>query len=297
MRNGYILVNFFKNMYFSCILISSIIVVSMIICHKIYYKKNQFKSKKRHSNNIRSTSPIHNMCLSLVIPATIQDLNRCSNVLVRSICNSVKFPDEVVLVVSGVSEEYMLELGLLVEDLEQCTNSLVVKYRKNKHNAASNRNYGYLHSHCPILSYFDVDDIMSKYRISTIYRIFNENKNIDVVFHPSMNNYKRLDKANLTRRYRRYAVVNEYKIIRKRCLDTYKYNGRVYECDVSNGFYITNGWPSIKRDIMNKFQFNETLRATEDLDFISRVVAHGYKVALFKRPLGFYIKDFSCNIS
>lgn len=164
------------------------------------------------------------------------------------------------------------------------------------HNAASNRNIGFLNSHCSIISFFDVDDTMSIYRIYILHKIFNENKNIDVVFHPSTRNYSLLDSANISKLYSKYTITNEYDTITRRCRNTFSFDNRIYKCDVSNGFYITNGWPSLKRDIMKFIQFNKSLSSTEDLDFISRVVNRGYKVALFKKALGYYIKDNECKI-
>lgn len=156
---------------------------------------------------------------------------------------------------------------------------------------------GYYKSHCNILTYFDIDDIMSIYRLYIIYKVFNENKYIDVLFHPSTRKYKEMDKYNLTQKslYNQFIVTNRYNDITKKCKETFKFDNRIYKCDVSNGFYITNGWPTIKRKIMEKIKFNETLDSTEDLDFISKVVKSGYKVSIFKKPLGFYIKDNMCK--
>lgn len=179
--------------------------------------------------------------------------------------------------------------------LINCTNRLIIKYRENAFNAASNRNYGYLYAHCSILSFFDIDDIMSIYRIAVVNKIFKENKIIDILFHPFTKNYKILDKENTTYIYSKNLVVNQFNIIKEKCRKTFVFDGRIYKCEVSNGFYITNGWPSLKRIIMKRIKYNESLYSTEDLDFISRVVRNGYNVGIFRKPLGYYIKDSKCE--
>lgn len=235
-------------------------------------------------------------CISLVIPSTLQDFNRCFDTLKKSVCSSIKYPHEVVLVLSGISNKNMYNISLQANQLKNCTNKLIIVYRRKNYNAASNRNKGYYNSKCSIISFFDVDDVMSIYRIYIVNKMFKENKNIDVVFHPSTRNFTQLDSHNLSQVYTQYSVTNQFKRIRERCRKTFTFDNRIYKCDVSNRFFITNGWPSIKRKIMDYIKFNETLHATEDLDFISRIVRKGYNVALFKKPLGFYIKDFSCII-
>lgn len=239
---------------------------------------------------------IYPNCVSLIIPSTSTDFNRCLNILLNSVCKSIRYPEEVILIISGVKKELENKFKSRISPLNKCTKQLIVLLRTGNYNAASNRNYGYLHSHCSILSFFDIDDLMSKYRILFIHKMFSENKNIDVVFHPYTRNYSSMDKFDI-KLYEKNIITNQYKRITKKCRKTFQYNGRIFMCDVSNGFFITNGWPSIKRIIMRNIQYNETLYSTEDLDFISRIVVKGYKVSVFKKPLGFYIKDFNCNMN
>lgn len=243
----------------------------------------------------KSTIDSNNICISLVIPSTYEDLFRCYTTFKNSICKSINYSYEIVLVVSGVGNRNLSKFSNIINDIKKCTKKVIVIYRKKKYNAASNRNMGYYKSHCTILTFFDIDDIMSIYRIYVINRIYSENKHIDVLFHPSTRNYKEMDEINFTKLYQKFVVTNKYNEITKKCRKTFYFDNRIYKCDVSNGFYITNGWPTIKRRIMDKIKFNESLTATEDLDFISRVVRSGYKVSIFKKPLGFYIKDNQCK--
>lgn len=236
------------------------------------------------------------ICISLIIPSTLNDLIRCFKVLIKSVCSSIVYPYEIVLVVSGIGFNKNRNILSLANHLRNCTNRLIIVLRKHNNNAATNRNIGYKYSHCPIISFFDVDDVMSIYRIFIIYKIFNENNYIDVFFHPSTHNYSLLDFYNMSQIYNKYKVTNQFKEITKKCRETFTFDDRIYKCDVSNGFYITNGWPTIKRNIMDKIKFNESLSSTEDLDFISRIVDKGYKVALFKMPLGYYVKDNFCKM-
>lgn len=236
-----------------------------------------------------------NFCISLIIPSTFHDYTRCFTVLKRSICKSIIYPYEVIIVISGVNNKNLTNISIFTHELRKCTKELVIIYRRNEQNAAANRNIGYYKSRCSIISFFDVDDIMSIYRIYIIQKIFKENRKIDVVFHPFISNYNKLDYLNLSKLYSRYAVINQFKRITERCRKTFTFDKRIYKCDVANRFLITNGWPSIKRKIMTYIKFNESLQSTEDLDFISRVVYKGYNVAIFNKPLGFYIKDFNCQ--
>lgn len=246
--------------------------------------------------NERTILNIKNFCVSLIIPSTIQDFNRCYITLKQSVCNSIKYPDEIVIVISGIGKKNISIYSKIISEIKKCTNHLIISYRNSRHTASSNRNMGYLLSNCPIISFFDVDDIMSIYRIYVISKVFKENKEIDVLFHPSTTNYSELLKINYTQYYHKYVVVNQYRQIYNRCKKTFCFDNRIYKCDVSNGFFITNGWPSIKRNIMYKIKFNVSLKSTEDLDFISRIVRYGYKVSLYRKPLGFYIKDNRCEI-
>lgn len=237
----------------------------------------------------------NNICVSLIIPSTIEDFLRCSESFKKSVCNSIKYSYEIVLVISGIRNRNLNNYSNTLRIIKKCTKQLIIIYRKKKYNAASNRNMGYYKSHCNIITFFDIDDIMSIYRIDIIYKVFDKNKNIDVLFHPSTRYYKEMDKINLSNLYSRYLIANKYNEIKQKCIKTFNFDNRIYRCDVSNGFFITNGWPTIKRKIMDKIKFNDTLTATEDLDFISRVVRCGYKVSIFKMPLGYYIKDNKCE--
>lgn len=53
--------------------------------------------------NERTILNIKNFCVSLIIPSTIQDFNRCYITLKQSVCNSIKYPDEIVIVISGIT--------------------------------------------------------------------------------------------------------------------------------------------------------------------------------------------------
>lgn len=209
-------------------------------------------------------------------------------------CNSIRYTYEIILVISGVKYINITNFSKKFNNINNCTKKLIIIYRKKNYNAASNRNIGYYKSHCNIITFFDIDDIMSIYRIDIIQKVFYENKYIDILFHPSTRKYKEMDKHNITQLYNRFIVTNQINEITKKCRNTFHLQNGIYKCDVSNGFFITNGWPTLKRKIMDKIKFNETLNSTEDLDFISRVVRSGYKVSIFKKPLGYYIKDNQC---
>lgn len=246
--------------------------------------------------NERIILHIKEFCISLIIPSTLDDFNRCCITLKNSVCRSVKYPEEIVIIISGIGNNNLSKYSIVVNEIRKCTNNLILFYRKMKYSASSNRNMGYSLSNCPIISFFDVDDIMSIYRIYVISKVFKENNHIDVLFHPSTRNYSELFTKNSLQYYHKYVVVNKYKQIYNRCKYTFHFDNRIYKCDVSNGFFITNGWPSIKRSIMHKIKFNVSLQSTEDLDFISRIVRNGYKVSLYRKPLGYYIKDNQCTI-
>lgn len=248
------------------------------------------------SISIGKYSRKNDFCISLIIPSTFDDYTRCYTMLKRSLCNSMIYPYEVIIVISGVYNRDLTNVSLFIYELRKCTKELVILYRSNKKNAASNRNFGFYKSRCSIISFFDVDDIMSIYRIEIIHRIFRENRKVDVVFHPFITNYNKLDIYNLSQLYSKYVVINQFSRITERCRKTFSFDKRVYKCDASNNYFIANNCPTIKRNIMNYIKFNESLQSTEDLDFISRVVFQGYNVALFNKPLGFYIKDFDCQL-
>lgn len=235
-------------------------------------------------------------CISLIIPSTYKDYLRCRNTLISSICNSIFYPDEIVIVISNIENRSIDFLFNITASLKKCAKRIILKYRRKQFNAASNRNYGFKFSTCPIISFFDVDDIMSIYRMYVINKMFNDNKHIDVVLHPSTRNYRKLDVENKTHIYYKNIIVDQYNQIKEKCIKTYEFDGRIFKCDVSNGFFITNGWPSLKKKIMKLIKFNETLQSTEDLDFLSKVVRNGYNVGIFKKPLGYYIKDNQCKI-
>lgn len=73
-------------------------------------------------------------CVSLIIPSTYQDLVRCSTTLKNSICNSMKYPDEIVLVVSGIGDSNLYNFSKIIEDIRKCTKKLIIYSRKGKKN-------------------------------------------------------------------------------------------------------------------------------------------------------------------
>lgn len=123
----------------------------------------------------------HKLCISLVIPSTNYSWSKCHKQIEYMICNSIAYPKEVIVLISYSSYNQKAVYNVY------CNYKITLLYRIDKSNSASNKNYGSKYSHCSYISYFDSDDIMSKYRIVTLLHILKHLYKYDIILHYSRN--------------------------------------------------------------------------------------------------------------
>lgn len=232
------------------------------------------------------------MCISLIIPSNEKDFLRCYKNTFHYFKNYI-FAKEIIIVISSVTN---------ISKIKNMFNNftykrkLILGIRKSKHNAASNKNYGFKLSKCEIISFFDIDDIMHEYRLPTILNVFRNDITTEVILHKFTQSCIELNKyTNITNyKIKRYNFSYDY--IR---LSYYNYNKSIYCCKYIyeiKSEKISNGWSSMRRYIFNNLYYNESLDSGEDSDFNGKIVLYGHNLTLLNMTLGYYKKDNSCKL-
>lgn len=250
------------------------IIISVIVIYENNYSRN---------------------CISLIVPSTETDFLKCYKQFFYNY-NAFSVAEEIVLSISSVRNISFLRKIIESIDIKR---KIILGLRKEDNNAASNRNYGFKLSKCNIISYFDMDDIMSNNRLSVLYNFFNYDRTTEFVIHKytiRCNNlakdevieYDRI-KYNLEYDY----IYNVYKDIYSREESKNRWCCK-YIKEIKKEL-IHNGWPTMRRYIFNKVHYNVSYKYGQDSDFNSNVILHGYNASILNISLGYYIKDNKCN--
>lgn len=238
---------------------------------------------------------IDSICVSLVIPSTNLSWHKCKRQIEFMICNSIEYPKEVIVVISGSNYSKKVEYNTY------CNYKIYLYYRKNKRNSASNKNYGSKYSKCSYISYFDSDDIMSQDRIKVIHHIIKYIFKYDIVLHMysrnftvvkdnvinynNISSYFYLNSSYITYLYRKYMPSHKVQLW-----------GCCHFLPIK--YFISNGWITIKRSLFDKEKFNEdiSIQRAEDSEYNARVISKGYKALILTLILGYYSKQNECII-
>lgn len=235
------------------------------------------------------------ICISLIIPSRESDFIRCYRNFFLYYRNFI-FVKEIIIVVSSVSN--ISKLHYIINNFKY-RNKIIIAIRKAPHNAASNRNFGYKLSICEIISFFDIDDIMSENRLPVIYSIFKNDKSTEIILHKYTQSCKELITNSNSDRLK----IMNYNLSYGKIRDSYnKINNKVsykyafcckYIEEIKNE-KISNGWSSMRRYLFNKIQFNFSINIGEDSEFNMKAILLGFNLTLVNMSLGYYIRDNTC---
>lgn len=168
-----------------------------------------------------------------------------------------------------------------------CKSILSIHYRKGKKNSTSNKNYGFKHTHCSNISFFDADDVMYNNRINILHYIINKYPEYDIIMHKYTRTLNKLtnikskklqiekcfyfNSSYINILYRKYATIN---------------NVRQWGC--CNFFPqkipVANGWIKVKRSIFVNEKYNESIifNTAEYSEYNGRFILKGYKVLILQ---------------
>lgn len=247
--------------------------------------------------NYKSIIVTHHVdyCISLIIPSTEDDFLRCYKQFFY-LSKSFILAKEIVLVISSVTNSTKLQY--IIQKLS-IRKKIILSTRMSKQNAASNRNYGFKLSTCSIVSFFDIDDLMSVNRLAILFNVLKYDKTTEFILHKYTSNCRKMKeivninnsvkyKYNLTYQY-------IYKLYRKKSNKEHSHQRWCckYIDDIKHES-IHNGWPTMRRYIFNKIKYNSSYNIGQDSDFNSNVILNGFNTTILNISLGFYKKDNLC---
>lgn len=234
-------------------------------------------------------------CISLIVPSTERDFFKCHKQFFYY-SKSFTIAKEIVIAISSVTNTTKIER---IIDNISFRKKIILGIRKSNHNAASNRNYGFLLSKCNYISFFDIDDVMSINRLPLLYNLLVNDKTTEFILHKYSSTCNKMS-YKITHSFYKYKYNLSYKYI----YESYRKN---YKREKSNTEWcckyikeikmesIHNGWPTMRRYIMKKIKYNLSYWYGQDVDFNSNVILSGYNTSILNISLGYYKKDNSCR--
>lgn len=237
--------------------------------------------------------------LSLIIPAEYEDFISCFDINIHNIYVSCDYVDEIIIVLSNIKNRTNIVNKKYII-LRNLCNKIKIHIFLNKKSTAENRNYGYSKSKSRYISFFDSDDVMSKYRMKFIRLFLLNNLRTDLLLHLYNTNIKDKDiKSPNMNKINSYVVnVTSYEL-------RLSYQKIYYNTEHNNSWCcrykkkiigVHNGWPTVKRKVMNYIKYDKQYDRGQDSDFNSRVILGGYDIKLISLKLGLYKKSRKlCN--
>lgn len=234
-------------------------------------------------------------CISLIIPSTFYSWRKCRSQILLMICNSRRLPDEIIIVISnsGYNKREIIYTS--------CKKNIHLLFKKLRKNSASNKNFGSKYSHCKYISFFDSDDIMSKYRMFILNHITTYYQQYDIIMHMYTRNFTRFknivfkDYYNISLHF----YLNPLYITKLYKRNIRKYRIKLWGCChfLPKQYPISNGWITVKKSLFNQEKFNEdkSIQRAEDSEYNGRVISKGYKALILTIILGYYSKQNECN--
>lgn len=239
----------------------------------------------------------YNSYFSLVIPAEYNDFMNCSSLLIKSISYSCKYVKEIIIIVSGVGDRKDESLNNNIKNIYSiCKKSHILLY-KNKQNQALNKNIGIKYSKGKYISFFDSDDVISKFRFIFFDKLLRLRPEIDLILHKYTYKYKQLLKPPDYNNINKYIenlsysyIINQYK--KKAYKDKPKFR---WCCKYINKKGYSNGWLTARRSVLKKHQFDTHLKIGEDSDLNARLILDNGKLSLINYYFGvYYIGSKKC---
>lgn len=241
-----------------------------------------------------SHKSLDELCVSVIIPArydVMRSYIRRMLVFLKTVSRYT--PDEVIFVVSGSPHEKIVG------------GRFKFVYHMGKGNPARNRNMGGKLAKCPILSFFDIDDIPHPDRFGIVMRIFREYPSIDALLFPfdtgefqSSEFFDRFIKSR--------EIIDPEKMrcfVMKSCnssgVGTTLYQSCYREhirgdpnyelcCRQDYSRIAANGWLSVKTKLFLRFFYNEMLDIAEDGELNARMINAGHNLTIWDLKLGIY---------
>lgn len=123
--------------------------------------------------------------IAVVAPTTYSNFICYFDGFVKMLRLQTMKPREVIIVVSSVDSEQQYQTVELLQNMTSseapCRIQLIP--RKGRQNAAENRNIGVSFVTSPLVTLFDIDDAMHPKRLEIMEQIFNEHRDLEVLYH------------------------------------------------------------------------------------------------------------------
>lgn len=202
--------------------------------------------------------------ITLCVPLMACDTRSFEIDFLQRVNEQTLMPSELVVAVSGVSKEDSNRLEGLIR---RVVTEIPVFVSSVEHNATAgeNRNRCVNHSHGDVISFFDGDDVMHPRRTEMIDRIMRE-------YHPLVLLHKfSFCPAGFFTQLPCTAKKNFHNSFGVVGPSTAKYE-HFQTFNDSRASDIAQGWATVRREVFERTQYNETSREGEDIEFLSDVM-------------------------
>lgn len=280
---------------------------------------NWYPTRQFDSYDSDSTS-VHNfgLNLSMVVPATFEDYMCFSQQFFDRLLENEVRPQELVLVISGVPFNYSWKTPALGTDI-LLTEVLSPVLR----NQAASKNVGIQISRGDLIWFFDIDDVLYTWSVSTILQaflsqptppaavIFSHNTVVDTDIRKvaPLCTFKsrtacRQVMKSMPHKFTPFCTSTELSCSQQHAYvsDTL-YNSCFKEhvnmwtldrtavhwcCLSSDRPKFAVGWLLVQRKVAEKIMFNDTYDVAEDGNIVALMLWHGLQVLYIDIPVGFY---------
>jgi Glycosyl transferase family 2 len=241
------------------------------------------------------------MTISLIIPTTPNHFKYLKCVLSHYL-NGTVLPDEVIISISNSHQIDRVLIDSLKNDYENKFKRFILVENNYRVEEGPNRGKGSEYSKCDILTYHDSDDIPHPQRIEIIKHFFdnydilhlNHSYSFDTKF--TSINIDTIQTKTSDELYSKY-FKNLSSEIRPR--KVYDDNGNSLPYGSGFGWAICGGPTSIKKEVLNKVKWNQTMDVSYDYDFSMDSLFYLNKSIIINVPLIWYNKigniDWACN--
>lgn len=208
-------------------------------------------------------------------------------------------PDEVIIVMSNLTNgESLKRLHDLIDQWKEKLPNLRFFPRKEAYSSSENKNYAAMQSRYQYMSFLNVEDEISKFKIEFSKKAFKEDRTMDMMIHEMeyerrnlleskikelfrVSNYRiPIDYNDMRNEYTRKVLENKIEIKNTHCCDLLD----IDEAKFHNSLITMKKkvWEELKYIDMNNY---------EDAYFNTRSIIGGYNVGIFKAKLVFYNED------
>lgn len=168
------------------------------------------------------------------------------------------------LVVDDCSTDSSLDIATRIANAH--SNIKILIQTKNAGPARA-RNVGMENAKGKYIIFFDADDVMMEGRLDHTVKIFSENPEVNMIFGS-------------------YMAINEEGQLLNRELyfPNYLNNDNILLHELKRN-YLWTAFGAIRREIAEKYRFDETLPSSEDYDYFLKLVYEGYQYYFHPKPI------------